>query len=452
MNSARILLISGNKLRHPYPVYPLGISYIASYLRKQLPQISVDLFDCNLASNEELEQILTTRNYLAIGISMRNVDNVNFLDEENYVHFYRQLIDLCRAGSAAPIVLGGAGFSIFPELLMSRLAPDFGIQGEGEYAFSSLVQCLLEKRDPSEIAGLLVPQAEGIRVNPRGSFREDLCLEFEPELLVYYWRHSGMLNIQTKRGCPFQCDFCSYPLIEGRNVRTLDAELVVETLARLKQDHGIDYVFFTDSVFNIAPSYNQRLAELLIKRQTGVRWGAFFSPRTMSRQDLLLLKQSGLTHMELGTDSLSEAMLGNYRKAFSVAEVLALSNLCHELSVHFAHFLILGGFGETPQTLRETFDNAERLPPTVLFPAVGTRIYPGTGVARRALMDGSIQSEEELLQSRYYLSPAIDADQLKAQFSSSSHRWVFMDEDLAPGMNRMRQKGYKGPLWEYIVR
>lgn len=452
MTSTRVLLISGNRLRHPYPVYPLGISYIASYLRKRLPQIVVDLFDCNLASTEELQRLLAARNYLAIGISMRNVDNVNFLDEENYVHFYRQLLALCRAGSAAPIVLGGAGFSIFPELLMARLAPDFGIHGEGEYAFFALVQCLLEKQDPSGIAGLLVPQPAGIRVNPRGPFREDLCLEFEPELLVYYWRHSGMLNIQTKRGCPFQCDFCSYPLIEGRNVRTLDAELVVETLARLKKEHGIDYVFFTDSVFNIAPSYNQRLAELLIMRETGVRWGAFFSPRGMSREDLLLFKRSGLTHMELGTDSLSETMLGNYRKAFGVAEVLALSQLCHELSLHFAHFLILGGYGESAQTLKETLENAERLPPTVLFPAVGTRIYPGTGVARRALMDGSLHSEEDLLLSRYYLSPGIDVNQLKIQVSRSSRRWVFMDEDLAPGMNRMRQKGYKGPLWEYIVR
>ena len=82
----------------------------------------------------------------------------------------------------------------------------------------------------------------------------------------YYWTNSGVLNIQTKRGCPYNCIYCTYPLIDGRKIRTFSPVSIVDKLVELKQKHNIDYLFFTDSVFNIKNEYNIELAKEIIAR------------------------------------------------------------------------------------------------------------------------------------------------------------------------------------------
>jgi radical SAM superfamily enzyme YgiQ (UPF0313 family) len=69
-----------------------------------------------------------------------------------------------------------------------------------------------------------------------------------------------MMNVQTKRGCPYHCVYCSYPVIEGKKVRMLDPQSVVATIKR-SVEKGLDYFFFTDSVFNMNPEYNRELAD-----------------------------------------------------------------------------------------------------------------------------------------------------------------------------------------------
>ncbi len=86
-------------------------------------------------------------------------------------------------------------------------------------------------------------------------------------------------------------------------------------------------------------------------------------------------------HIEFGTDSLSDTTLKNYGKPFTVADILEASKICNRLKIHCAHFLILGGYGETEDTLNETFENSKKIERTVFFPFVGMRIYPGTKLA-----------------------------------------------------------------------
>ena len=187
-----------------------------------------------------------------------------------------------------------------------------------------------------------------------------------------------MLNIQTKRGCPYKCIYCTYPLIEGKKVRTLNTDKIVDTLTELYFGKNIDYVFFTDSVFNLKEEYNYELAEKIIESKVNIRWGAYFSPHNINKKLLNVLKRSGLTHIEFGTEALSDVQLGNYGKQFGVSDIIEISKTCNELEIDFAHFLILGGYGETEDSLNETFKNSKKINKTVFFPFIGMRIYPGT--------------------------------------------------------------------------
>jgi radical SAM superfamily enzyme YgiQ (UPF0313 family) len=268
----------------------------------------------------------------------------------------------------------------------------------------------------------------------------------------FYWEKSGMMNIQTKRGCPYNCIYCTYPLIEGQKVRTLDPDRIVHTLQDLYTKSKVNHIFFTDSVFNISNQFNIELAQKMIQAGLQMKWGAYFSPHNLDESILKLFRKAGLTHIEFGTESLSDSTLKNYGKHFTVDEVVKISSLCNKIGIYFAHFLIIGGYGETESTVDEGFENSKLINNTVFFPYIGMRIYPGTRLQSLAIDDGVISAGDDLLEPVYYVAKGIDYDTLKARAEKTGRRWVFPDEDVATIMNRMRKRKRKGSLWHHLKK
>jgi radical SAM superfamily enzyme YgiQ (UPF0313 family) len=447
----KVLLISANRLKVPYPVYPLGISYIRTALLQRFPDFEIQVFDCNFSENNDLEKMLKAFSPDYIGISFRNIDGCNSFDKRNFIDDYKDLINVIRANHNCPVFIGGAGFSIYPQKLFEILQPDFGFFGEGEVSICELIHCIENKQDFTHIEGLVYRNNGHTIINKRSNFTTRLEVKFENQIIDYYWKNSGMLNIQTKRGCPYNCIYCSYPIIEGRKVRTLDAEVIVENLKVLNQEKGIDYVFFTDSVFNIENDFNAVLSEKIIQRGLKIRWGAYFSPHILTREMLSLYKQAGLTHIEFGTESLSDQQLKNYGKHFTVEEVIEKSKMCVDVGIYYAHFLILGGYGETSASIMETFENSKKFYNTVFFPFVGMRIYPGTRLQQLAIAEGKISADDDLIEPVYYISEHFDQSILKDGAAKTGKAWIFPDAPVDPLMEQLRiKKNKKGPIWEYL--
>ena len=128
----RILLISSNTASSPYPVYPLGCSLIASVLLQAGHDVKM-LDVIALAGNMELISCEIRRfNPDLVGISIRNIDNVNILEEESFLAVPEQLTSLVHEQSpGTPVVLGGSGFSIMPELILQSVGADYGIAVKG---------------------------------------------------------------------------------------------------------------------------------------------------------------------------------------------------------------------------------------------------------------------------------------------------------------------------------
>jgi radical SAM superfamily enzyme YgiQ (UPF0313 family) len=447
----KILLISANAFTTPYPVYPLGISYLITYLEKRLPDYCFSFFDFNTQSINDLTEKLKSNKFDIVGISLRNIDDINIFEKNSFIGWYKTIFQIVRENTNAIIVAGGPGFSIFPELLFETLQPDFGIKGEGEEALFQLIKSIGGNLDHENIEGLVYRTSSGkVTVNPKTSFLKSLELSFDRELVDFYWNKSGMLNIQTKRGCPYNCIYCSYPVIEGRNVRTLDADFIVDTLKDLYFNLGVNYVFFTDSVFNISNSYNIELAKKIIESGVKVEWGAYFSPHNLTRELLTLFKKAGLTHIEFGTESFSDQQLMNYRKHFRFNEVLEISNISSDLGIFFAHFLILGGYGETEQSLDDTFENSKKMPRSVNFPYIGMRIYPNTELFNIAMAEGKISGVKDLLDPVYYISDSINIDTIKERALATEKKWIFADFENEDLINKFRSHKRRGPLWEFL--
>lgn len=452
MSRQKILFVSANQYRSPYPVYPIGISYLTTFLEKELPEYDIRTIDFNLHDIKRYIQTLQNYQPHYIGFSLRNIDDVDSSNIKDFTSAYKESIQIARENSNSVIIIGGSGYSIFPEILFNDLEPDFAVVGEGEESLYNLVKCIDENRDYSQIEGLVYRLNGELVTNRRKNYFFDPALKFDNNLIDYYWKNSGMLNIQTKRGCPLDCIYCTYPLIEGRKIRPLNSDNIVEALSYLYEKHGIDYIFFTDSVFNLNREHNLEIAEKIIRSGIRIRWGGYFYPGGMDEEYLKILKRSGLTHIEFGTESISDKTLENYGKHFTVKDILESSALCHKLEIYQAHFIILAGYGETDGSVNETFRNSSRINKTVFFPYVGMRIYPGTRLYDYAMRDGKIKPTDPLLESRYFISDQVDLKSIKDRAKTTGKNWVFPDQDNTEIIRKLRiLKNKKGPLWEYLI-
>lgn len=445
------MLVSANQHVTPYPVYPIGLSYITTYLKKRLPELEIKIFDFNISDMSDLIEILEEFNPCIVGVSLRNVDDTNSLLQKQFIERYTSITDNIKAHSQCILVIGGSGFSIFPKIIFDKISPDYGIHGEGEESFFNLIVALMNQMPVDDIKGLVFRNNGEICINKKENCLDHLEVTIEENIVDYYWHNSGMIGIQTKRGCPYDCIYCTYPIIEGKKVRVLDPDKVVFTLENLYYKKGIDYIFFTDSVFNIRNENNIELAKKIIDSGIKIKWGAYFSPSKLNHEILSLFKQSGLTHIEFGTESFSDIQLKNYHKQFSVDEVIRVSEITDTLGIYSAHFLILGGFGETEETLTETFENSKRIKNSVYFPSIGMRIYPGTPLHQLTINESIISSKEDLLEVKYYISDQIEVPKIKEKALNTGKRWIFPDEDLSDIIIKMRIKNRKGPLWEYLI-
>jgi len=452
MLKKRLLLVSANRHVVPYPVYPLGLSYLYSYLQEHLSGFEIRLFDLNLETNDSLVQKLVEFKPDYTGVSFRNVDDVNFYSQESFINGYQTVLDLIKRTLKTTIIIGGSAFSIYPKVLFSFFEPDFGIQGEGEESLYELLTCLSTGSSYKKIEGLVYRNSNDIIVNKRKSFihNPDLC--FDGGMTDFYWDKSGMMNVQTKRGCPYNCIYCTYPLIEGHKVRTLDPDRIVHTLKELYTRYKVNYIFFTDSVFNISNGFNIDLAKKILQSGLQIKWGAYFSPYDLDESLLGLFRKAGLSHIEFGTESLSDSTLKNYGKHFNVDEVIRISHISNKIGIYFAHFLIIGGYGETEVTVDEGFENSKRIDNTVFFPYIGMRIYPGTRLQKLAIQDGVINAGDNLIEPAYYVAKGINYETLKERAEKTGRRWVFPDEDVATIMNRMRKRKRKGSLWHHLKK
>jgi radical SAM superfamily enzyme YgiQ (UPF0313 family) len=451
---SRVLLISTNRCRTPDAVFPLGLAHINAALRQAGHQTR--WYDVQI-ENGSLESVLRDFQPDLVGISLRNIDDVLIRRKETFFNELAPLCDLVHRTVHCPVVLGGSGFSIFPHELMALSGAEYGVAGAGETPLLALVKALESGETFRDIPGLAYWRNGEVALNPPGACGAacDLGPEDRPAVVVeHYLKLGGMLNLQTQRGCAFHCCYCTYPLIEGRAHRREPGEAVAEEFAQIRHAGG-KYAFIVDSVFNSSPKHVVEVCEAILRRNVKLSWGCFLRPHNLSPDLVKLMARAGLTHIEFGSDSFCDEILHEYRKGFSFDDILHSSELARAEKIDYCHFLIAGGPGETVATLREGFANSRKLQSSVIMAVVGMRIYPHTDLHQRAIAEGVISPQTDLLQPRYYLSSALTQEVVFEQlqgFAKLSPNWIVGDPSAAYDqlVRRLRARGVVGPLWSYL--
>lgn len=447
----KILLISPNTLTVPYPVYPIGLDYVAGSLSDNH---QVEIADLNTIDRNALAALLLDFIPDIIGLSLRNVDNTEIGSPLFFIEEYQELVAWLRARSQALLVCGGAGFTILPQEIFTALNLDYGIVGEGE-RFGLLVDALANKDSLSDIPGLLSQTAPAQATAP-WTGKQQRQFTRTPSQYQYYLEHGGMLNLQTKRGCSFRCIYCPYPHIEGNKHRLVEPDEVARTALSLQQA-GAKYFFITDSAFNSDIGHSLAVAAAFQKHGVSVPWGGFFAPIRLPADYFKIMRDAGLKHVEFGTESLSLAMLQNYRKPFRPDDVVAAHDQAVDAGLHVAHYLLMGGPGESEKTVDETLTNIEALKKTVLFFFTGIRIYPHTALYDMAVAEEKIAADTNLLRPVFYESDGITHQEIEKKILQKTGKrinWIVGSggSKSAATVSRMHQRGYTGPLWEYLIR
>jgi len=449
MSKPAVLIVSANTVTFPTPAYPLALPQLAAVVRDAgFRPVQVDLL---VDGPKALVRACRETAPALVALSLRNIDSVDSVNPAGYIGDYGKIMEVLRENTTAPVVLGGSGFSLFPGELLARLGGDLGVIGQGEDA----VRAMLSAISRGETLEGFPPISNG---NAAGHAEAPLQLRtlHRPDLVAYYWERAGMIGLLTKSGCPRRCVYCTYPDISGKRPRCASAGAVADEVERLYRDHGVHFFFVVDAVFNLGDAGEAAFAEELCRRNLRLSWGAFFAPRDLDAEHLQLLKRSGLTHMEFGTDALCDEVLVRYGKGFTVAEALRAAEAARAAGIHCAHYLILGGPGETVETVAETVRAAAGLRSAAVFPFAGMRLYPGTPLYETAVAEGVVNTDTPLLDPVFYFAPGLDGATVwnvvgrEAQGGAS---WVLPHDygRLAQTMARLRQRGVKGPLWEYAI-
>ncbi len=408
----KILLVNTNTEKAPYPVPPLGLCMLATRLEDQY---QVKIYDGVFDEGRKLVSEVLQFQPDFIGFSIRNIDDTV---EERTVFYpdgiLEKFIRPLQQITGVPVILGGSGFSIFPEELMNLTGADYGITGEGEEILPELLSRIILKQDLSDLPNVITAETMKIKGSRQQSFRTaddmrfpeiDRWIDFNPYMA------RGVYSVQTKRGCAHGCIYCTYPLIEGRKFRIRNPSDIADEIEQAHKRLGYVTFEFVDSTFNDPRGHAEAICREIIKKNISVRLRTMgMNPRHTSAELFDLMIRSGFTQIDATPDSASARMLKNLDKGFTRAEIEKMAGLIAKFNLPTMWFLLFGGPGEDTDTFQETLDFIDNFinPEDLVYMNSGLRIYPGTPLYHLAVKEGRINAGQSVFQpSAYYCSDRI---------------------------------------------
>ncbi|MCG9886810.1 MAG: B12-binding domain-containing radical SAM protein [Cyanobacteria bacterium] len=390
------------------PIFPIGVVYLSDHIHKQFPTVEQRIFDLGTvppldfrrALDAEIDAFRPTllvfswrdiQIYAPVGgrggNPLQNAFEVYYAKNPfiklrgaigglrvllaYYTELWRNegLIKrgLRRARRYAPqarAVVGGGAVSVFYEQLAGSLPKGTIVSvGEGE----ALLEKLLRGEDLAQercyVVGQEVPRS-GLIHEPPAPIEKTACdygyiQQIWPAFDYYFRDRDFYIGVQTKRGCPHNCCYCVYTVIEGKQVRINPAEEVVAEIRQLYQ-LGVRNFWFTDAQFIPAKRFIEDAKDLLraiVAAGMGdIHWAAYIRADNLDPELCDLMVQTGMNYFEIGITSGSQELVRKMRMGYNLRTVL---QNCRDLraagfddvvSVNYSFNVI----DETEETIRQT--------------------------------------------------------------------------------------------------
>lgn len=428
----RILLIATNRHKrlmsrmNAQPL-PIGLAYIAGYLdqaRHAVKMLDLMFSDDNYL--DEVEQAVRAFQPQLVGISIRNLSNHSYLDPQWQLPITKAVIQRLRATSRALIVCGGPAFSILPKECFAYVEPDLGVVGDAGEAFAELAD-RLERGEPSyvDLPGLVYRDKDQIIfAGTAAASRFSRPPRLEDLDMARYQQAGFGIGVLTKLGGFYYPTAPSGMSAEDGAWRVIrPVAEVVQEVKDLRARFGLHKVFFIDDCFNIPLAHAKALCRALIDAALPVHWNTALAPYGCDAELIQLMKRAGCALVLLG------GMGGESRDLAALEESLGAlrqtCSLCEAGGLHYTISQVFGEPGETQQTVEHKLAFLRTLSPAMANVRIGISMLPGTAVAARALEEGLIADEAELIRPTFYVAAEVRdwlVDRLKAE-AANHPRW-----------------------------
>ncbi|MCR6545567.1 B12 lower ligand biosynthesis radical SAM protein BzaD [Dehalobacterium formicoaceticum] len=394
-------------------VYPIGIVSLATYLKKA--GYDVGLLDMNLEADQfgALKERLLDFQPDLVGLSLRNIDPLANKTSSLIPPFIVTVRLVSALLPKARLVVGGTGFSLFPERIMAELPEiDYGIVGEGEKSYLALLRSL---DNPPMIPGLCYRKGEKIeRIPAIADFdmREYLVPDrslLAPELYTGINQYAPSMGIETSRGCPFQCTYCVYGRLQGEKLRCREPRQVVDELEFLYKEHSVQNFHFNAPVVNLPSEHLDEICREILGRRLQITWSGFFREDLLNEENVFLYEAAGCNCFSLSPDGLSQQALDVLGKNMKIEDVIRAGELTAQTDVCTMYHFLVNVPGENSETIKSGMELLDRLYElhakkrnlgTVVLNNI--RIFPGTPIEKIALAQGVISPHTDLIYPVYY--------------------------------------------------
>ncbi|MEO0825714.1 MAG: photosystem II high light acclimation radical SAM protein [Cyanobacteria bacterium J06639_16] len=390
------------------PIFPVGVVYLADHIHKVLPTVEQRIFDLGTippldygaALDRCVDQFKPTllvfswrdiQIYAPVGgrggnplqnafevfyarnplIKLRGALGGLRVTTAYYSELWRNqglikrgLKRAQRHNTQVRTVVGGGAVSVFYEQLGGMVPKGTIISvGEGE----ALLQKLLSGQDFLDercyVVGETQPRDRMIHEWPasieKTACNYDYIAQIWPEFEYYLQEQDFYVGVQTKRGCPHNCCYCVYTVIEGKQVRINPADEVVKEMQQLYA-RGIRNFWFTDAQFIPARRYIDDAVELLRKilaaGMDDIHWAAYIRADNLTPELCDLMVATGMNYFEIGITSGSQELVRKMRMGYNLRTVL---QNCKDLKAAGFNDLVSVNYSfnvidERPETIRQT--------------------------------------------------------------------------------------------------
>jgi len=286
----KILLINPNTYRNP-PVMPLGLEYLAGAITEA--GHDVDVLDLCFSNNpsEELVKAMQNRRPDITGITVRQVDTALYHGNRFFLPEIRDYVRLCK-NFGIPVVLGGSGFSIMPEKILSYTGAEYGIYGPGERALVALMDELQQGKVSDRVSvrdGYIA-----LKADHTPTLRADVIDSSQ------YLQHEGIFGFRTQYGCNESCFFC---VEAGTPVSHCDPQAVAREIEQLI-GRGASQFHLCDPEFNISESHCIDVCRAIVDITGAIQWTLYMKPEPVTSRLFHWLAVSGATMITVSIDTL----------------------------------------------------------------------------------------------------------------------------------------------------
>jgi len=359
---------------------PLGLAYLASFLRWKAPEIEVKIIDRNIRE--------CTQQFQPNLVGLSTVSQ-NWGQAERLARYFKQ--------NGAVVVVGGHHVSALPHKLSPEM--DIGIIGEGEETFYELVKIFqehgLDRRFLGNIKGIVYHDDPGlITVTPPRGFIFDLDTIPFPARDLLDIQPEGTVTMISSRGCPYNCRFCSAASFWGKP-RFHSAGYVVDEIEHILKAYSPRMIYFWDDLFLANKRRVQHIADLLCDKnfKRSVTFGVIARANLVTSDVVKCLKDMGVVHVSLGLETGADTVL-RYLKGHSISVEAGkrATKMLKDAGMTVSSSFIIGSPQEIASDIMKTYELVKSLHLNN-FDVFYLTPYPGTPLWAEA-MERLLVSEE----------------------------------------------------------